>query len=405
VRISVLIADDEQTVRDTVAAVVKTDPDLEIVGEASDAQSAIDLASEHRPDVAILDVRMPGGGGVTAAREIIRRSPPTRVLALSAHQDTSTVLSMLRAGAIGYILKGDSTEAIVAAVHRCVEMEATISDAVASDVAIALAHELHKVLHDDPERELRRDRVRRVLNQARVRVVFQPVFDVATGEAVGAQALARFDAEPHRSTDQWFAEAAAVGLHQQLELAATASALADFDRLPRSAFLSVNVSPDVAVTPEFEELLRTGRLDRLVIELSEHAPVGDYGELTEALASLRADGLRIAIGDAGAAFSSMRHIVQLVPDLVKVDAMLVHGLDRDEARRAVVRAIASFASLIDAVVVAQGVETAGELDALGPLGITLAQGIHLGRPGPLPLSGGGFGRRSERRPSIEGGQA
>jgi DNA-binding NarL/FixJ family response regulator len=118
-RIRVLVADDEETVLEVLAALIATDPSLALIGTANDAEGAIDVARTEFPDVALLDVRMPGGGGQRATREIRRRSPSTRVIALSAHEDWDTVLSMLRAGALGYVAKGDSTEEILKAIHRC----------------------------------------------------------------------------------------------------------------------------------------------------------------------------------------------------------------------------------------------------------------------------------------------
>src|SRR6266536_2477963 len=118
-RIRVLVADDEETVLEVPAALIATDPSLALIGTAKDAEGAIEVARTEFPDVALLDVRMPGGGGQRATREIRRRSPSTRVIALSAHEDWDTILSMLRAGALGYVAKGDSTEEILKAIHRC----------------------------------------------------------------------------------------------------------------------------------------------------------------------------------------------------------------------------------------------------------------------------------------------
>jgi DNA-binding NarL/FixJ family response regulator len=119
-RIRVLIADDEQTVRESLASVIGSDPSLEIVGSAQDAQGAIDLAAWRLPDVAMLDVRMPGGGP-RAAAEIARLSPTTRVLALSAVEDRESVLAMIRAGALGYVGKTASNEEILGAIHGTAE--------------------------------------------------------------------------------------------------------------------------------------------------------------------------------------------------------------------------------------------------------------------------------------------
>jgi EAL domain-containing protein (putative c-di-GMP-specific phosphodiesterase class I)/CheY-like chemotaxis protein len=382
-RISILIADDEETVLETLTAVMGSEPDLEVVAEARDAQTAIELASREQPDVAILDVRMPGGGGLRAAREILRRSPPTHVLALSAHEDASTVLAMLRAGALGYVVKGESTQEIVKAIHRCLDERTTISGRLTNDLAHALSEQLHEVRRGRGDSQ-RHARITRVLENGQLEMVFQPIVDLADGKVAGVEALARFHAKPERSPDSWFAEAEAVGLLRELELAAVEAALSQLDRLPEPCFVSLNVSPGTADSSEFRDALGTMPLERLVIEVTEHAPVDDYAELNDALRGLRTKGLRLAIDDAGAGFASLRHIVLLSPDLVKLDVTLIRNVDSDEVRRAVVTAITAFASQIGARVVAEGVETAGELSALEDIGVHLAQGYYLGRPGPIP---------------------
>ncbi|HXF72347.1 MAG TPA: response regulator transcription factor, partial [Actinomycetota bacterium] len=116
-RLRVLIADDEPEVREALAELLSRSPGLEVVGLAADATEAIDLARQHRPDVALLDVRMPAGGGPRAAREILRRLPTARVVALSAYRDPGSVLGMLRAGAVGYLPKGSSADELLALVR------------------------------------------------------------------------------------------------------------------------------------------------------------------------------------------------------------------------------------------------------------------------------------------------
>lgn len=101
-----LIADDDPVMRMLLGAVVRADPSIELVAEAEDADQAIELAASTRPDVALLDVEMPGGGGPRAAREILAVRPQVRVFALSAHEDGPARAEMEAAGATGYVVKG-----------------------------------------------------------------------------------------------------------------------------------------------------------------------------------------------------------------------------------------------------------------------------------------------------------
>jgi signal transduction histidine kinase len=149
-RITVLIAEDEPAVREALADLIETDQELELIGAAIDADQAIALATEHHPDVALLDVKMPSGGGPRASRAIRTLSPETRVVALSAYEDRATVLEMLRAGAAGYLVKGTSAGEIVEAIRRSVRGQASLSAEVTADVI----HELVELL-DRSERMAR----------------------------------------------------------------------------------------------------------------------------------------------------------------------------------------------------------------------------------------------------------
>ena len=114
-RIRLMLADDEASILEAMSELVSLDKEIDVVGTARDAGEAIDLAELHAPDVALLDVRMPGGGGSRAAREIRRRSPETRIVALSASTDPRTVASMVRAGAVGYVGKDQPADEVLRA--------------------------------------------------------------------------------------------------------------------------------------------------------------------------------------------------------------------------------------------------------------------------------------------------
>jgi EAL domain-containing protein (putative c-di-GMP-specific phosphodiesterase class I) len=224
-------------------------------------------------------------------------------------------------------------------------------------------------------------RVRAVLQRRTLRMRYQPIIDLSSGRTVGVEALARFpDAGPRRTPDLWFADASAIGLGAELELTAIEQALDDFEGMADHLYLSVNVSPETAVTPELRRLLRGRPLDRLVFEITEHAEVSDYAALEAALRPLRKRGLRLAVDDAGAGFASLRHILELHPDIIKLDRTLTQGIDRDPVLRALTYSVAAFASATDASVVAEGIEAESELDALRFLGVEFGQGYHLCRP-------------------------
>src|SRR3989442_4959571 len=126
-RVRVMVADDDKDVREAIAQLIATEASFDLVGEAGNAEEAVELATRLRPDVALLDVRMPGGGGPRATRSIRRSSPRTQVVALSAHDDRETVLEMIPAGAVGYLLKGLAGEELLTAIQRSARGQTTLS--------------------------------------------------------------------------------------------------------------------------------------------------------------------------------------------------------------------------------------------------------------------------------------
>jgi EAL domain-containing protein (putative c-di-GMP-specific phosphodiesterase class I) len=127
---------------------------------------------------------------------------------------------------------------------------------------------------------------------------------------------------------------------------------------------------------------------RVVLELTEHDAVTEYDELGTALDRLRDLGIRVAIDDAGSGYSSLQHILRLRPDIIKLDIALTRGIDADPARRALAEALVSFGREIGALITAEGIETAEQLDTLRRIGARYGQGYHLARPAALPLDAG-----------------
>lgn len=199
-----------------------------------------------------------------------------------------------------------------------------------------------------------------------------------------------------RSPDKWFLEAADAGLGALLELAVIRMALSALSSLPADAYLAVNASPEAILSPDFEGVLDGLPVERIVLEITEHAHVEDYDRLREGLKALRKRGLRLAVDDAGAGYSSLRHILHLQPDLIKLDMTLTRNIDLDPARRALAAALVRFAKETGSQIIAEGVETASELAALRALGIENAQGYFLGRPASLDDATGLFERPSEQ---------
>lgn len=378
----VLIADDQPMMREVLARYLARTPELELVARAADAEEAIRLAAATQPDVAVVDVKMPAGGGASAVRGILACSPGTRILVLSSYSDRAVVLEMLRAGAISYLVKGASSEDILDAIMRTARGSSVLSAEIAEGVLGELANQLNTARQAVDDRRALASRVRAVIESRLLQPVFQPIVDLSDGSTVGFEALSRFFSRPIQSPDRWFDDAERVGMRDALEVTAAAAALSHIGRLPDDAYLSINLSPDTL--PRCAELIDGLPSERIVIELTEHAAIEDYRAARAALAPLRAVGVRVAVDDAGAGFASLRHALQLAPDFIKLDVSLCRGIDADRQRRALAAGLVGFAQELPAAIVAEGIETPAELQALRDLGVRYAQGFYLAMPGPLP---------------------
>jgi EAL domain-containing protein (putative c-di-GMP-specific phosphodiesterase class I) len=230
--------------------------------------------------------------------------------------------------------------------------------------------------------------IRRFLRGDGFWIVFQPIADLDTGSVLGFEALARFDGQPPRPPAAWFADAADAGLRRELELATARAAVDAMESIPEGAWLTVNVSPDIVSSPAFLSTVAGAPAGRLVVEITEHAPIDDYEVLNAALQSLRDKGVRVAIDDAGAGFANMTHMLRLDVDLIKLDIELTRHIDIDAKRKALVASMVEFARSVGATVVAEGIETEAELAALRRLGVPFGQGYHVGRPQALRESAG-----------------
>jgi EAL domain-containing protein (putative c-di-GMP-specific phosphodiesterase class I) len=289
---------------------------------------------------------------------------------------------MIGAGASGYLVKGASDDEVIETVLRSARGETNPATETSAAVILDVAEEIRQ---EETESRRRRERISGVLESGAIAMAFQPVADLRDGRIIGAEALARFPGEPGRPIPRWFADAAAAGLLGELEIACVRTALAQLDCLPAGVFMGVNISPETVLSARFAETIAPFAGHDVVIEITEHAQVEDYDALRRAIAQGRRAGVKLAVDDVGAGFASLRHILRLEPDIIKLDVELVRDIDSDRARRALAKSLITFGQETDATIVAEGIESYQELWVLQDLGVTLGQGYYLARPAPLPL--------------------
>jgi EAL domain-containing protein (putative c-di-GMP-specific phosphodiesterase class I) len=225
------------------------------------------------------------------------------------------------------------------------------------------------------------DRIRAALAAGDPIMHLQPILALSTGAVSGWEALARFPHLDGSPPDHVFAAATEIGLGPDLEALAVAKALEAAAGRPAGTTVSVNASPSALGSRALLDVLPRD-LAGIQVEITEHEHVTDVGTLLVDIARLRSRGARIAIDDVGEGYAGLQRLMDIRPDLLKLDRSLVTGIDVEPARAALVEAIVRFAARTGAWVCAEGVETLAELAAVADLDVAQAQGWAIGRPAP-----------------------
>lgn len=249
-----------------------------------------------------------------------------------------------------------------------------------------LAEQIVHKLDELRSRQALRKGILDLIETEDVTVAYQPIIDLRTDAVAGVEALARFPA-PYARPDETFAAAEQFGLGLALERLVIRRALPVLEQLSPGQFLALNLTPGSLLSLARRAHARPEMsLSSLVVEITEHAAINHYTALRRELRGLRKRGLRIAVDDAGAGYASLRHVLELRPDIIKLDRSLIHGLARNRARALIVSAFVSLASDLNATLVAEGVELTPDLNAARKLGVHAAQGYLLDRPSTDPAA-------------------
>jgi EAL domain-containing protein (putative c-di-GMP-specific phosphodiesterase class I)/FixJ family two-component response regulator len=401
-RSTVVIVDDKPENVDLLERLLNVAGVVRVHG-FTDPRQALAYCAGSLPDLVLLDLHMPkldGFGFMEALRDLVPDGGFLPVLVLSADVAVEVKERALASGAKDFLTKPFDRTEVLLRVTNLLETRALASGLERHNAELQAALDLRIAAERQAagEYERRQQRIDQALDANALNMVFQPIADLATGEVVGVEALARFTCQPTRPPNEWFAEADDIGRGAELELVAIAAAFEQLHRLPGSAFLAINASPATAMTVELDALIARHPGERVVLELTEQTRVGDYDELVVALDRLRRRGVRVAVDDTGAGYAGFEHLLRLRPQIVKLDTTLTRGIAADPIRRSLAVALVTFAEELGATIVAEGVEIADELIALQRVGIPWGQGYHLARPGPLPLP-------SDHLPALNGATA
>jgi EAL domain-containing protein (putative c-di-GMP-specific phosphodiesterase class I) len=342
-------------------------PGLEALISPGDSRSLDDVYCKH-----ILAGRLPELMADTADHPLARSLPITAAVPIGAHLSVPIRLPDGQAYGMFCCLSPQANPSLNA---RDLEVMRVFADMA--------SHEISRAFAAEQARAAVAARIEQMIAGRQFSFRYQPILSMQPFQVVGFEALCRFVPEPYRAPDVWFKEAHAAGCGERLEVAVLRDAVAALRLLPAPVFISVNASPSTILGGSLPEVFAGLPMQRLVLEVTEHAQVPDYDALRQALAPLRAAGAKLAIDDAGAGYSSLQHILQLRPDIIKLDMGLTRSVDRDPAKRALAAALCHFARETGCQIVAEGIETEAEFTTLESLGVAKGQGYLLGRPGDL----------------------
>jgi EAL domain-containing protein (putative c-di-GMP-specific phosphodiesterase class I) len=382
----ILVVDDNEANTALLAQVLEA-AGFSDVECCNDATAAVATFRRFDPDLVLLDLHMPVVDGGDLLQQLNRCVPEdgfVPVMVITADVTEQARNRSFLGGAADFLTKPVDVSECVLRVRNLLHirhvnvMQSRKAERLAERMRIrdalderraAQQHEIHRRLDE-------------VLDRNGPDIVLQPIASIGDGSLSGYEALSRFNHPDGRTPDVWFADAEAVGRGIELELRAVVRALDAFDALVPGPFLSINASPRTVASGELVPVLTERDPSRIVVELTEHDQVADCSALLAQIAVLRDMGVRIAVDDAGTGFAGLQRILQLGPDIIKLDRFLIEGVDHDAVRRALVTAMVAFSASIGATLLGEGIETTGELDMLRSLHVPLGQGYLLGRPAP-----------------------
>jgi len=254
--------------------------------------------------------------------------------------------------------------------------------AILKSFAGLVGERIESSLEEDITLREARKRVEAMLDGHAVTMFQQPIHDLKTAKPVGVECLARFPDLNKRGPQAWFDDAERTGLGNELEMTAVRCALETVGTVPDGIYAAINASPATILSGNLRRELEQAEPGNLVIEITEHQQVDDFAALAREIEALKPFA-RIAIDDVGTGYAGLRHLIELQPDILKMDMVLTRECDSDPARRAIAAAMVQFAGDIGARLVAEGIETEAERAVMQDLGVDYGQGYLFARPLPV----------------------
>jgi EAL domain-containing protein (putative c-di-GMP-specific phosphodiesterase class I)/CheY-like chemotaxis protein len=368
----VLVVDDEQTVQQLlVRLLVAAGYD---VRTASNGEEALRALERETVDLIVTDLVMPKADGMAVLQTLRERAIDVPVVMITGAPTTESAMHAVRYRADAYLTKPVDPSALIAAVGRALHLRS-----VANMHREAFEHSNSQNARDSQMRALTNDFTNAL---KAIYMVYQPIVSWSRKQPYGYEALVRSTEKSLPHPGALFEAAERLDRTSDLGSEIRARCGAPWNGLQADYQLFVNLhSQDLLDETLYEENAPLAPIaSRVVLELTERAALDDISDIGSRITRLRSLGYRIAVDDIGAGYSGLNSLATVQPDFVKLDISLVRGLDKDAVRRRLVQLLTQLCNDLKISVVAEGVETVAERDALIDLGIDLLQGYLFARP-------------------------
>lgn len=366
---TVLLVDDDPQVLRAYGRILRS-AGFDVV-PAADGRAAREALEARGFDVVMSDITLPGADGIEVLCAARARDPDLPVVLMTAGGDLQSAVRAVELGALRYLLKPVEAAMLVETAANAVRLRQIAS-------VKRRAFELYgSAAGREPERAARFDNALATLHMA-----YQPIVRWSTREVFAYEALVRNDEPTLCRPDALFSAAEALGRLFDLGRTIRRSVAATIEATGAPCTF-VNLHPcDLEDEELFSPASPLARVaSRVVLEVTERASLDAVRDVRTRLAALRNLGFRLAVDDLGAGYAGLTAFAQLQPEVVKLDMSLVRGVDAEPTKRKLVESMARLCRELGMLVVAEGVETRSERDALVAAGCDLLQGYYFARPG------------------------
>jgi EAL domain-containing protein (putative c-di-GMP-specific phosphodiesterase class I)/CheY-like chemotaxis protein len=372
----VLVVDDEPALRRSVIRLLGTlGYDVE---SAENGKTADAMFKRGGFDVVLSDIAMPDGDGIQLLRSLHDHDPDVPVVLITGEPAVSTAVKALEYGAFQYLTKPVDLKRLKEVVGKAVQLRrmALMKRQAASLLGLD---------HERGDLESLSDRFQAALDG--LWMAYQPIVEADTGALFGYEALLRTDEPSFLHPGAVLDAAERLGQLDVLGRAIRNGASRPMAKAPPGTSLFVNIHPTDLLDPHL--LAPNAPLseiaDKVVLEITERSSLDSVKDARQRVAQLRQMGYRIAVDDLGAGYAGLNSFALLEPDIVKLDMSLVRNVHQSSTRQKLIRSMTALCKDMGMLVVAEGIESVDEKDALVWLGCDLLQGYLLARPGePFP---------------------